>query len=58
MNQEEAVRKFLLDVYGYGRIYEFLHSGRKEKGLSLRNFLDGTIIGTFRSEVAPNRTHR
>jgi len=51
MDQEDTVRKFLLDTYGYGKIYEFLHSGKKKKGLSLRNFLDGTIIGTFRSKA-------
>lgn len=48
---EETIEKLLLDVYGYRRVHEFIHLGRREKGSSLREFLEGTIIGTFRRNV-------
>jgi hypothetical protein len=47
MPNEEAIKSFLYDVYGYGKIDELV-SGQKPKDLPLVDFLDGTIIGTFR----------
>ena len=55
-HNEEAIRKFLYEVYGYGKVAEFLR-GQKEQSVRLRDFLDGTIIGTYRrSAITPEGT--
>ena len=55
MPNEEAIRRFLYDVYGYGKIGDFL-KGEKPDGTSLRDFLAGTIIGTYRTRAISTRT--
>ncbi len=47
MESEEAIKQFILDVYGYGRIEEIVGLGSKR--FSLTDYLDDTIIGTWRS---------
>ncbi|MDO8508059.1 MAG: hypothetical protein Q7S27_00075 [Nanoarchaeota archaeon] len=49
MENEELVRNFLLDVYGYGRIKEYIHMGKKTE--KLNKYLEGTIIGSYKKNV-------
>ncbi|MFA5020045.1 MAG: hypothetical protein WC533_03015 [Candidatus Pacearchaeota archaeon] len=51
MDNKGSIEKFLMDVYGYGRVNDFIHGGKKDKGDSLRKHLSGTMIGTFRERV-------
>jgi hypothetical protein len=43
----DRVDNFLLNVYGYAKIEELL-KGNKPKNVRLKDYLSGTIIGTFR----------
>jgi len=49
---EEAIKKFLYETCGYGRIEDFVR-GNKDADTSLRKFLDGTILGTFGTRASP-----
>ncbi len=44
----ENVNQFLLEVYGYGKIEDFLKNGQSID--SLDKFLEGTIMHTFARE--------
>ena len=44
---QEAVRTFLFDVLGYKKIDELL-KGQKPQDTKIREFLEGTVFGTFR----------
>ncbi|MDP4039499.1 MAG: hypothetical protein Q8P57_02880 [Candidatus Pacearchaeota archaeon] len=50
----ERVRDFLYDSFGYGRVEEFLDMG-DNVSVNMRDFLRGTLLGTFRTRSSSIR---
>ncbi|MBI4919656.1 hypothetical protein HY837_07005 [archaeon] len=49
---EKSIKDFLYDTIGYARIEDFV-TGEKDPDTTLRNFLNGTILGTFGKRSSP-----
>lgn len=52
MEEQEAVKHFLTDVVGYGKVTQLLE-GKKPLGESVMHFLRRTVIGTYGKDITP-----